>query len=179
MDLQYLCNQISALSGVPVRLFEGEEQVGCFSLSELPVDPFSLCHEEVFRINRHIGYYITARDSYYGVVRVADKRVVMGPTSQIPLPDQALHEVAFLLGVKKEGLKDFIGSMKRIVPLPLVSVVQYLCLINYIVNDGEKLSVLDVTIVDKEQSDLLVRVTEDRVSALLAADRFAAFRPSK
>ena len=163
MDIVYLCKQIAAISGVPVRLFEGEERVGCYSISELPVDPFALCREEVFKIDKHIGYYVTARDTYYGVVRAGETRIVMGPTSQIPFAEQRLHDMAFLLGVKKEGLKDFIGSMKRIVSLPLVSVVQYLCLINYVVNEDEKLSVLDVTIVDKEQSALVRAIAEESV----------------
>ena len=164
MDIVYLCKQIAALSGVPVRLFEGEEEVGLYSISELPFDPFCLCRKEVFSIDKHIGYYITARDTYYGVVRIGDTRIVMGPTAQIPLADQRLHDIAFLLGVKKEGVIDFIGGMKRIVSLPLVSVVQYLCLINYIVREGEKLTVLDVTIVDKEQNELVRSIAEQAIA---------------
>ena len=164
MDTVYLCKQISHLSGVPVRLYEGERIIGRYSIAELPYDPFELCREEVFRIEKHIGYYVTARDTYYGLVRAGDTRIVMGPTSQIPLPDQKWHDIAFLLGIKKEELSDFISSMKRIASLPLVSVVQYLCLINFIVNDGEKLSILDVTIIDSEQQSWIERKAEESIS---------------
>ena len=153
MDLRYLCNQIAHLSGVPVRLYEGEELVCLFSLSSLPVDPFDRCRSEVFGIEKHIGYYITSFETYFGVVRFGVSRIVMGPTSQIPLSEQNLHDIAFRIGVKKEEVAAFISGMQKIVPLPLSSVVQYLCLINFIVNDGEKQSLMDVTIIDREQED--------------------------
>ena len=163
MDLQYLCKEIAHLSGVPVRLYEGDRQVFFSSVASLPIDPFDVWREEVFRIEKHIGYYVTSHDTYYGVVRSGETRIVLGPTSQIPLPDQTLHDVAFRAGVKKEDIADFIGGLKHIVPLPLMSVVQYLCLINYIVNDGETLSVLDVTIIDREQNELTRSLTEGSV----------------
>ena len=163
MDTAYLCKQLANLSGVPVRVYVGEELTAFSSIAALPLDPFEKCRKAVFEIDRHIGYYVTSYDTYFGVVRADDLRVVLGPTSQIPLSDQTLREIAFSLGVKREEVADFVGGMKRIVPLPLTSVVQYLCLVNYIVNGGEKLSLLDVTIVDKEQHDLIKAIAEESV----------------
>ena len=117
----------------------------------------------MFRIDKHIGYYVTADDTYFGVVRAGKTRVVLGPTSQIPLSEQKLHDIAFRVGVKKDDIAEFIGSMKKIAPLPLVGVVQYLCLINFVLNDGEKLSILDVTIVDKEQMQIIKNLAEESV----------------
>ena len=162
MDARYLCAQIAHLSGVPVRLYEGEESF-TFSLASFPVDPFDAYREEVFKIEGHVGYYITAQNAYFGVVRSDDSLVVLGPTSQIPLPEQNLHDIAFRLGVKKEEILDFIAGMKKIVPLPLASVVQYLCLINFVLNEGEKLSPVDVTIVDREQNEWIKSLAEEAV----------------
>ena len=163
MDIQYLCKEIAHVSGMPVRLYEGDRKVAVFSVVSLPIDPFEAWREEVFRIDKHIGYYVTSHDTYYGVVRSGETRIVLGPTAQTPLSDQTLHDVAFRTGVKKEELADFIGGLKRIAPLPLTSVVQYLCLINHIINDGESLSILDVTIIDSEQNELIRSLTESSV----------------
>lgn len=170
MDIPYLCRQIAHLSGVPVRLYEGETLTYAYSLSALSVDPFDACKAEVFGIEKHIGYYVTSFGTYYGVVRFGASRIVMGPTAQIPLSDQTLHDIAFRTGVKKDDVPDFIEGLKRIVPLPLSSVVQYLCLVNFIVNDGEKLSLLDVTIVDREQNDLIKALAEDVVQDVAAKE---------
>ena len=161
MDVKYLCNQIAHLSGVPVRWYDGEELLFFSSVAPLSVDPFERCRSEVFKIEKHIGYYITSSEAYFGVVRFGSSRIVLGPTSQIPLSEQRLHDIAFRLGVKKEEMREFIAGMKQIVPLPLSSVVQYLCLINFIVNDGEELSLLDVTIIDRERKDLIRAISEE------------------
>ena len=163
MDAKFLCKQIAHLSGVPTRLYEGDRLTFSYSIPSLTVDPFETSRAEVFKIQKHIGYYVTASGVYYGVVRFGASRIVMGPTSQIPLSDQVLHDIAFQIGVKKEEVPDFIMRMKRIVPLPLSGIVQYLCLINFVVNDGEKLSLLDVTIIDSEQNDLIKRIAEEAV----------------
>lgn len=163
MDAQFLCKQIAHLSGVPVRLYEGERLTYSCSIPSLPIDPFEASRVEVFKIEKHIGYYVMASGAYYGVVRFGSSRIVLGPTSQIPLSDQALHDIAFRIGAKKEEAPDFIAGMKRIAPLPLSGIVQYLCLINFVVNDGEKLSVRDITIIDSEQNDLIKRIAEEAV----------------
>ena len=163
MDLEYLCKQIAHLSGVPLRLYQGEKQVFVCSVASLTVDPFAAHRKEVFGIEKHIGYYVTAHDTYYGVVKFGSSRIVMGPTSQILLSDQSFKEIAFRIGVKKEEVNLFLSEMKKIVQLPLSSVVQWLCLINYFVNGGEKLSLKDVTIIDSEQNDLIKSIAEQSV----------------
>jgi len=152
MDIQYVCTQICNLSGVPIRVYEKEKLLSFYSVVTLPQDPFAIYQKEVFGITDPVGYYITPFEDYYGVVRSGDLRVVMGPTSQIPLPEQTLHEIAFQAGVKKENLKDFISACKQIVALPLASVVQYLCLINHLLNKGEKRTIFDVSIIEGEQN---------------------------
>ena len=101
MDAKFLCKQIAHLSGVPVRLYEGDRLTFFYSIPSLPIDPFEASRAEVFKIQKHIGYYVTASGVYYGVVRFGASRIVMGPTSQIPLSDQVLHDIAFQIGVKR------------------------------------------------------------------------------
>ena len=162
MDVTYLCTQIGNLSGVPVRWYEGETLRYFYAVATLPYDPFELCKEDVFEINEHVGYYITHFENYYGVVRFGDSRFVLGPTAQIPLSDQKMRDIAFQLGVKKEEVRDFIDGLKRIAPLPLSSVVQYLCLINHIVNNGEKQSLLRMAIRDRVQEDFAQTIEEEK-----------------
>ena len=50
IDLNYLCTVIGNLSGIPIRVFHGEEQVFTYSLVQLPKDPMELYRKELFAV---------------------------------------------------------------------------------------------------------------------------------
>jgi len=164
MDIQYVCAQIGKLSGVPVRLFEEGKSTYSYALVQLPIDPMEACRQAVMSPDEQVGYIITAHNQYYGVVNSGANKVVLGPTSQMPLPRQTLHDIAFDIGVKNEDVEAFIGGMKRIANLSLNKMVEYLCLLNHILN-GEKRTLLDVSIVDSAQTDIKETLAKE------AADR--------
>ena len=170
IDLNYLCSVIAGLSGIPVRIFEGEKQVFYSFVGRLPRDPMTVCQREIFAIEKSIGYYMTAQFQYYGVVRHKETRVVMGPARQVAISDAELRSLAFLADVAPDDTDDFVAGMKSIVPMPLESVMQTLCAVNYILN-GEKVTLADLTIYDDLQSG---------ISAQMAADEKAdlAYAPS-
>lgn len=153
IDFHYICTVIGNLSGIPIRLFQGNTLVFYHSLIRLPKDPMAVYQESLWQIGGHVGYFITPDFSYYGIVNSADKKIIIGPTSQVSAGDQELRELAFRSDVPPEDTDDFVSGMKSIVRMPLESILQILCTINYILND-EKLGLEDIAIYDGQQISL-------------------------
>ncbi len=134
LDLSYLCGTIGSLCGFPVRLYEGEELIFKADHSGLKYDPILSFQEDLFALTAHVGTYITPRYYFYGVVRSGDTRLIMGPTRQLPATDQQLRELAFLSNVPADAVQEFIQTMRSLVPMPLESLQQILCTLNYVMN---------------------------------------------
>lgn len=139
LDLSYLCSTIGSLCGFPVRLYEGNELVFKVDHSGLKYDPIQASLKDLFALSDHIGTYITPRYYYYGVVRSGETRLILGPTRQLPSTEQQLRELAFLSNVPAEEMHAFIQTMRSLIYMPLESLQQILCTMNYVMN-GEKLS---------------------------------------
>ena len=154
LNLRYLCTVIGNLSGIPIRVYRG----GALQHSRFPVrlprDPMEACRSEVFSIREHVGYYVSPLFHYYGVINAGDTRLVLGPTSQIMAGDQALRELAFQLDVPKEEVPAFLGGMNAIVRMPPERLLQMLCAVNHMLNDGEMLELADIAIYGAEQETL-------------------------
>mgnify|MGYP004454519221 FL=1 len=164
IDLEYLCSVIAGLSGIPVRIFDGSSLIYYSFVGRLPRDPLEICKKEVFAIEKNIGYYMTAQFQYYGVVKHKKMRVVMGPTRLVTVSEAELRSLAFLADVPPDDTDDFVAGMKSIVPMPLESMMQTLCAVNYILN-GERVSLADLTIYDELQTDLSSKMTSEKADA--------------
>ena len=156
IDLPYLCTTIGNLSGVPVRIFEGERMTFYYSQTYLPRDPMCVYQEQIFAVTAHVGYIITPHFHCYGIVNSGAVKIVIGPTRQVEERDQELRELAFRADVPADEMEDFIAGMKSIVRMPVESILQMLCTMNHVLN-GETLSLKDITIYDAEQEKLLAR----------------------
>lgn len=152
-DLKYLCTVIGNLSGIPIRVYDSGEQIFFHSLAPFPKDPMRTCEKELMEISSHIGYFITEAFSYYGLVNSGHTKIIFGPSRQIPFSEQELRMQAFLADVPQPDMDAFIAGMKNIIPMPLESVLQMLCTINFVLN-GEKLELKDIAIHDGEQEQL-------------------------
>ena len=93
IDLRYICKIWANLSGIPTRVYSGEELLYSYSVITLPRDPTELCRKEIWQIKDHIGYYISPRFHVYGVVNAGELKVVVGPTAQVIANDQSLREL--------------------------------------------------------------------------------------
>ena len=163
-DLRYIIKSMSALSGVPVRLFEnGEQTFACFPVN-LPKDPFVLYRKEIFSIDAHVGYYVTPLFHFYGIINLKNAAIVVGPTSQIMANEQSLKELAFRLDVTKEDAPAFVAGMNGIMRLPVETLLQMLCTINYFLNGGETLTISDVAIYSEEQQTIKTNVEKQRTA---------------
>lgn len=153
LDLQYLCTVIGNLSGVPIRLYDSETLIFFYSLVKLPKDPVALYKEDIWNIRESVGYYVTRIFNYYGIINSGSNKIIIGPTRQTGNTDQELRELAFQLDVNPEDTQDFVTGMKSIIRMPLESIMQILCTMNYVLN-GEKLSLQDIAVFD-DQQDIL------------------------
>lgn len=153
LDFYYICTFIGNLTGIPVRLFCNGVLERYYSVVQLPKDPMELYREPIFAITAHVGYFITPHFHYYGVVNSGDKKIVIGPTRQIIHNPQELRALAFSMDIPRDRIHEFMAGMQNIVRMPLDSVMQMLCVVNYILN-GEKLGLEDIAIYDTEQQDL-------------------------
>lgn len=160
-DLQYICTVIGNLSGIPVRLYENDKQVFYHSLSNLPKDPITLYSEDIFKIKTNLGYYITPFFNYYGVINFLQHKIVIGPTRQLPANEKDLRELAFQLDLINELADDFVQAMKSIVPMPLESIMQILCVLNHIFNK-EKIKLEDIQIYEFQQMEIKQQFEDER-----------------
>lgn len=153
LDLQYLCTVIGNLSGVPIRLYERKTLKFSYSLVKLPKDPVELYRENIWNIQESVGYYVTKIFNYYGIINSDSYKIIIGPTRQTGNTEQELRELAFQLDVAPEDTQDFVTGMKSIIRMPLESIMQILCTMNYVLN-GEKLSLQDIAVFDDQQDVL-------------------------
>lgn len=154
INLPYLCTTIGNLSGVPVRVFEGENLTFYYSQAYLPRDPMTIYRDQIFAVKSHVGYITTPHFHFYGIVNSGQTKIVIGPTRQITENDQELRELAFRADVAQDDIEDFIAGMKSIVRMPFESILQILCTMNHVLN-GEMLSLKDIAIYDAAQEKLL------------------------
>ena len=147
LDLSYLCRTIGSLCGFPVRLYEGRKEVYHGDHSGLRYDPIAPYLSDLFAIQGHAGTFITPIYHYYGLVRSGETRIILGPARQLPATDQQLRELAFLCDVPAGEVAGFLQSMRSLAPMPLESMQQMLCTMNYVVND-EKLNLEDIALTE-------------------------------
>ncbi len=164
VDYEYLARSMARLSGIPVRVYEGDAERLRFFPAPLPRDPMELCKKELFAISSHVGYYCTSVLFHcYGVLNTGNKRFIIGPTSQIMAEEQQLRELAFRLDVPKDEIPAFVDGMRAILPLPAETILQMLCTVNHLLN-GETLELSDVAIYDDEQTLIKTNVEKRRTA---------------
>lgn len=169
LDIQYFCTIIGNLSGIPIRIYHKNTQVFYYSTVHLPKDPLIVYKDELWKIDAHIGYYVTNHFHYYGIVNSKNMKIIIGPTRQVPDTEQELRELAFRSDVAIEDIEDFVTSMRLIIHMPLESIMQILCTINYILN-GEKKSLEDIIIYDSEQRKLRDLFAQKQISDKLSEE---------
>lgn len=154
VDYPYLASAVARLSGIPVRAYrDGAELCRCFPFpAELPRDPMEISRKEIFAIGGHVGTYATPWFHYYGVLNAGDVRFVLGPTAQIMADEQKLREIAFRADVPPEEIPAFIDGMNAIRRVPVETLIALLCLLNHLLNGGEKLGLSDLSIHGAEQA---------------------------
>ncbi len=161
-DLVYLCTIVGNLSGIPVRLYQHDQLCFYHSVAALPKDPVLLEKKEISVPNVHLAFHVTPGFFYYGSVRSDEYRIVIGPSRQAAAQDQELKDMAFELDLVPDDVQDFISGMKQIMRIPLESMMQMICAINFMVNH-EKVNLTDM-IGGENQFGLEEKRSEKRIS---------------
>lgn len=165
VDLQYICRVIGNLTGVPIRVYRNEKLLLFHSIIHLPKDPMEIYRKNIWQATANVSYFITRHFHYYGIINSGETKIVIGPTRQIPESDQELRELAFQADVPTADTEEFVEGMRCIVHIPLESIMQILCTVNYILND-EKLELEDITIYDSEQNNLKALLERQRIAQI-------------
>ena len=170
VNYEYLARSMERLSGIPVRVYEGETELFRFFPAPLPRDPMELCRKELFAVRSHVGYFCTSVLFHcYGVLNAGNKRMIVGPTSQITADEQQLRELAFRLDVPQDEVSAFTDGMRAIVPLSTEMILQMLCTVNHLLS-GEALELSDVAIYDDEQTLIKTNVEKRRTARHFAGE---------
>lgn len=152
-DIEYLCSTIGNLAGIPIRIYEKGRKTFYYSIVDLPRDPVLTCEKNILSIGEHIGYFVTPRFYYFGVVNSDEYKIVLGPSRRMTESKQDLKSLAFECDVDPEETEKFVSSMESLVSMPLNSILQALCSVNFVLNN-EKKSLADITIYEEEQGAL-------------------------
>ena len=161
LDIEYICTAIGDLAGMPVRIYEGKERVFYHFYTPLPKDPMALYEDAILALEEEIGYYVTEKLSYYGFVSSQKRKIIIGPTRQIPNTEQELRELAFRLDIPEEDREGFLAGMKSIVRMPFESIMLILCVLYHTLT-GKKKQLKDIQIIDSEQFALKANTEQTR-----------------
>lgn len=141
---------MASQAGIPIRIYKKKELFFYYCPIELVKDPIIPYEEKIKTIQGSIGYFITPHFHYYGIVNSKDYEVVLGPSRQLRTDPEDLKSLARECSVPMEEREGFVRSRKSLALLPLNTILQMLCSLNFVLN-GEKLSLSDLTIYDEEQ----------------------------
>ena len=161
-DIEYICTNLGNLSGLPVRVFQNEKQIFYYSLVKLSKDPFVVDKDNILRIDNDVTYYQNPYYYYYGIINYQDIKIVVGPTRQIPISEQELKSIAFSLAIPSASFEEFVLEMKSLVALPLMSLLQILCMVNFAIT-GEKKSLENVAIHEEEQNIIKDEIEKESI----------------
>ena len=170
VDYTYLAKSVASLSGIPVRVYEGETELCRFFPVSLPKDPMALYRAEIMGIREHVGYFATPLFHCYGVLNAGQMKLIIGPTSQIMADDRKLKELAFRLDVPKEEVPAFLDGMNAIIRMPVETLLEMLCTINHFLNGGEALKISDITIHETELKLLKAGAEQQRTKRVYAEE---------
>ncbi|MGN0427040.1 MAG: hypothetical protein ACI4F0_04480, partial [Agathobacter sp.] len=151
IDYEYLAENMSELSRIPVRVYQDGVLVKLFSPIPFFVDPAALYVDKLLADEKQISYYITPYYQYYGIVRHEKHTLIIGPTSQLPISRSDAREMMFLLGIEESRRKHYHTLLNSITPMPLELFLHLLCMVNYYLSD-EKKSVSDIMLFDSTGS---------------------------
>lgn len=152
-DIEYISNTIANLAGTAVRIYKGKKEVFYHSLVHLPKDPVLPYLDNILRIEKRVGYFLTPSFLYFGIIRHQDCQIVLGPSRQGANNQNDLRKLAFECDVSKEDIDSFISGMNALTVMPLNSFLEMLCAIHFALNK-EKVYIQDLAIYEDEQEGL-------------------------
>lgn len=169
IDYNYIGTITGSLFGIPTRIYKNNTLIFYHSTVNLVKDPVSIYQADILKITDRISYFITAHFCYYGIVNSDDYKIVIGPTSQVANSTTTLRDLAMQLDIPGDDTDDFISAMQDIPHIPLESLMQIPCLLNYILND-EKCFLHDVFIDNAIQKQFIESMNKHEAEMFFSND---------
>mgnify|MGYP000053688461 FL=1 len=169
IDYNYIGTIIGSVFGIPTRIYKNNTLIFYYSTVNLIKDPVSIYQADILKITDRISYFMTAHFCYYGIVNSDNYKIVIGPASQVPNSTPTLRDLAMQLDIPGDDTDDFIIAMQNITHIPLESLMQILCLLNYILND-EKRFLHDVFIDDAIQKQFIESMNKHNAEMFFSND---------
>ena len=152
LDYQYICQKISDMAGLPIRVYEDRKLVYFYCFITLQKDPCLLCIDDLLEKNASVDYYVSDNTNYYGILNSNNLKIIIGPSLNPTITNQQLYKMAFDLNIEPNSIDNYIKSLKTLVKMPLSSILQILCTLNYVFN-GEK---VDISNLEGQNNELLL-----------------------
>jgi len=183
IDLDYLLRKINDMSGVPIRLYKGQELVSLQSILPLNHDPFILYKEKIFNSELPIGYFMTKEFDYYCFLRFnKTDMIVIGPSRLNDLTESEIRLLAFSLEVPGDEYDNFKQGIRSIIHMPLDSLLQILSTLHYVINN-EKIELEDIKIIKSTQNQITENFNYDYAESriypteeITISDRYKAYQ---
>lgn len=68
IDSEYIANQISSLTRIPIRVYIDNELVNYSDPTHFPKDPAAPFLDSFMAIGQAVSYYITPYEQFYGII---------------------------------------------------------------------------------------------------------------
>lgn len=161
-DIKYICTNLGNLAGVPVRIYENDKEIFYYSVINLVKDPFLLVKDKALKLNDEVSYYQDSFYYYYGLINYKKYKIVVGPTRQIPISKQDLKAISFSLDINKTITDEFISEMEAIISLPLMTLIQILCMVNFALS-GNKKKIEDIVVHEEKQNIIKDEIEKENI----------------
>lgn len=163
IDYEYIADNISNISRIPVRVYHNKKLEVLFNTSSFPIDPATPYLAELLTIQKNISYYITPLYHFYGVINHQSYTLILGPCYQNQASRSQIRDYMFSLGLKENYVQSFDDLLKSITPMPLELFLHLLCLVNYYISN-EKTDIAQLLIYDSS-NPVRLQTTDSKPSA--------------
>lgn len=145
IDYNYLCHGLGHLTGLEVRIYQGDSKTEHYFNYEFKPDIVEIILPEIEIRKERVFYIETDELLVFGVIKSKNNgpTLIIGPTSQIRPGKQETISMLYRLGETYERLSDLETYFDNMIPYPFENFLEILCFVNYAINE-EKLSVADL-----------------------------------
>ncbi|MCR5145199.1 MAG: hypothetical protein K6B67_07865 [Lachnospiraceae bacterium] len=118
-DFDYLAEQISRLSYIPIRHYKNKELISFYDPAGFPIDPAGPYIDMLLNTDEEILYYISHHDHFYGLLSFGESTLILGPTLQTEPSRDKIKDFMFEMGIESGYFEQYQALFHRIFPIPL------------------------------------------------------------
>lgn len=168
----YLLLQYYSLFAIPVRLYENKQLI----FQKIPFfdaeDPVQLVLPKIMNDNREIGYCLDSNHFCYGFLTSGNRKIIVGPVSELEKTKQELRHIAFKLNY--QNTEFLIAQMQAICIMHPDTLLQSLIFLNFCINKT-MMEISDVRIKKEQQigitTDFKEHTSFEKKDAFLSRSR--------